>query len=465
MYRFGVNQRAFRALLLGIAVAAGCRSAALPPPEEGLVAAAPAGEAPPPPPAERPARITVQQAVEEALDANRSVLSAREAVAIAETLVIEARAAMLPNLSATGSWSWREEPPQVSDPTLPTPITVGPKEVLGIDASLSMPLFAFGEYFYAWKAARLGRGVAEAERETTESDIAEAVTAAAFDYLEAVAQIETARSNEASLARQVADAQAIFDAGRVTRDAVLEAEVELARARRQREKLESYVPIRRILLNGLLGRPTDAPTELVDAPVTTEPAPLPADVEADALARRGEIRAAQLDYEAADKYVRSAWGAALPEIRGKLGYHADDNDFSNPNNYGTALLTLELPIFRGGADAARIRRAEREREQARLRREDAITLVRTELATAIREVKETWLDIAVNQQSVGKAEESLRIQREKFNAGRATSRDVLDSSSLLTRTKFDYVRSVYSYNVAMERLRRARGLSPLPAAK
>lgn len=402
----------------------------------------------------------MQEAVLEALSANRSVLAARESARIADALRREARAALLPTVRAVGTHSRRDEAPRVDAPELGLDFTIGPQDLSSLDLEASFPVFASGRYLNAWRAARAGRDRAEADREAAESDVAAAVTAAAFDLLETAHWIEAARSNEAALARQVEDARALLAAEKVTRDALLEAEVEHARAQRQRERLESLLPIRRIALNVLLGRPTDAPTEVEDAPVTAPPALDARAFEEEALSRRPELRAADHELRRARSALRAAVGAELPELRGAASWHIDDSAFASPDDFATFLLRLEIPIFRGGAGAARIDRARREAELARLARAETEARVRREIAAAVREADEAFRDLGVAEQSVAKAEESLRIVREKFAVGRATSREVLDSTALLNTTRFDRVRAVYAYNVALRNLHRARGLDP-----
>ena len=62
-----------------------------------------------------------------------------------------------------------------------------------------------------------------------------------------------ARDNEASFLQQVKDSEALLEAGRVTRSALLEAQVIHDNAKREREKAESLVPIKRMTLNEILG--------------------------------------------------------------------------------------------------------------------------------------------------------------------------------------------------------------------
>ncbi len=451
------------ALLVAGCAAAPLRHATIPSPLDGTAPRPPHEPRPPPEPIERPARLTVHEAVLEALAANRTVLVSRHGVAVADTRAVEARAVLWPEVRAVGTHKRLSEAPGISSPELGVDFTLGPGETSAIDVEASFPIFAFGRHLYAWRAARLAHRQAEADRDAVEADAAEAVTAAAYDLLETGRQIGVARSIEAALERQIKDAASLFAAEKVTKDALLEAEVEWARARRDREKLESLLPLRRIALNTLLGRPLDAPIEIVDAPVTAPPLVDGAGV----LAARPESRHAELEVRRADAALRSAIGAELPQLRGVAAWHADDSDFSKPNDYGSLLLRLEIPLFRGGAGAARIRRARRELDVARLGRAETEARLLAAAAAARRGADEAYRDIAVAEQSVGKAEESHRILQERFTVGRATSRELLDSTALLARTRFEHVRSLYSYNVALSRLHRALGgdprLPPFPA--
>jgi outer membrane protein len=411
-------------------------------------------------PAPAKARITVQEAVAEALAHNRGVLQARLGVAIGGTYEREARSALLPNVSAQGSYSRVDKAPQAVAPELGTSFTVGPKEVWSFGLNMNFPIYGFGRYLNAFRASVLSRKGEEARRDTVESDIAAAVTAAAFDLLAGIRAVDVAISDEEAFAQQVRDSQALLDAGRVTRSALLEAQVEHDRAIRTRERLQSAIPILRMTLNTLLGRDPHAQIDVVDAPVTRPPIWQPGALEDEAVIRRAELRAARLDVAAAERDLKAAIGRELPELRGNLSYDTSDNRFSNPKDRTTLLLTLDIPVFTGGGRGARIQRARYELDVSRLALRDLEAQVRNEIASRYREADEAYRDIAVAQRSIERSEESLRIQREKFQNGRATSREVLDSTALVTEAKVAYLRALYSYNVAIQELHRARGGDP-----
>ena len=408
----------------------------------------------------RPRRLTVEQAVAEALARNRTVLQAREVAGISQTLTREARSALIPQIRGSGSYSRRDRPPRVVAEELGTTFTTGPRAVLGFDVVADFPIFGFGRHYHNYRAAVLAQRRSEADTEAAEADIAAAVTAAAFDILEARRSLEVARTTEAALDRQVKDARARLEAERVTREAVLEAEVERDQALRRREKIESSIPILRLVLNGLLGRPAESEIEVVDAPVTRAPVWDPKDLVEEALVRRPELRAAKLDLAAAERDLKATIAREFPELRGSVTYSASDNDFQSPKDVVLLGITLDIPLFTAGGRSARIRRARHDVERAALRLADLETFVRTEIAQAYRGVVESYKDIAVADRSRKKSEESLRIQRAKFNADRATSRDVLESTALLSDSSFGYVAALYNYNVALRELHRVRGADP-----
>jgi len=407
----------------------------------------------------RAPRITISDAVTEALAYNRTVKQAELFARIGVTYEKEARSAMIPQLGGTVGYRAVNEARSIQSPGLPS-IQIGVDEEWTGSLIMSFPVFAFGRHINTYRAAVLSRQQAEADSDATDSDIAAAVTAAAFDVLEAQANVDVALSSEKALWQQVEDARARYEAETVTKEAVLEAEVQHAQAKRLREKLQSSVPILVMRLNLVLGRPAHAGTEVVDDPDTREPIWKLESLEREAVTRRPELRSAELAVAAAERTVKATIGGELGEIRGRVSWDVTDNTIQQPQDQLTLFFGLDLPIFTGGARSARIRRSRYELGITQLQLRDLQTQIRTEVADAYRQVVESYRDIGVASKSRAQATESLRIQQEKFRNGRATSQEVLISTSLLTNTRADYVNAIYTYNVALRGLHRARGADP-----
>jgi len=416
---------------------------------------------------ERPTKISVHGAVLEALTYNWQILIAREQETIAKYGADEAKSFMLPSL--TGGVRYDRLATQTSavfappDSGIETTFPTSPIDQFNAEIRADFPVFASGRYLYSYRSAKLSAQGASQDRAATEMDVAELVTSAAYDLQLTIALVEVALENELAFERQVKDSRSQFDAGRVTKEAVLEAEVEHLNAVRIRERQESLVPIQAMVLNRFLGRESDAPIEIVDEPINEQPTWDEANVLETALAGRPEINSARLGLEAAEKNSKAVWGGEAPELRGSFGWTATDNDFQNPKDNGFFGLNLEIPLYRGGGSRARIRSAKRRIEQARIRLRDVEAEVHNEVSLVFREVNEEYKDIRVAERSVELQTEALRIQRRKFENGRATSRDVLTSTSVLTEAKVAAVSALYDYNVALMKLHRVRGADPRDA--
>ena len=411
----------------------------------------------------RPTVVTVEAVVDEALQANRSVLQARLDSLVGVTQQDESFSRMIPNIGWSGGFTAQDKAQGFIIPGTGA-FASSPTEVFQQNFFMEFPIYGFGRWANDYRASRLRAQQADAMREATESDIAAAVTAAAFDLLTVQRGIAVAYDQEKAFERQMRDSQALLDAGRATKDAVLDATVEFEAARRSREKLESLVPVNRMFLNQLLGRPPHDPIEVVDAPSTAAPTWRPEEVEMQALARRAEVRAARLAVAAADKDVKAAVARELPEFRGKVNWFDTDNPFI-VDQIWSFQLSLNIPIFTGGARFARMKRARYNAESARIQLRELEDQIRTEVARVYRDVVEQYRDLAVAARSIERAEESLRIQREKFNQGRATSREVLLATAQQSETKIAYVRALYAYNIALRDLHRASGADPRVAPK
>jgi outer membrane protein len=65
----------------------------------------------------------------------------------------------------------------------------------------------------------------------------------------------------------------------------------------------------------------------------------------------------------------------------------------------------------------------------------------------------------VAEKAIEQAEENFRINRERYKEQVATSTDVIDAQTLLTKTKSDYYNALSDYNIALGTLERAMGIS------
>ena len=85
---------------------------------------------------------------------------------------------------------------------------------------------------------------------------------------------------------------------------------------------------------------------------------------------------------------------------------------------------------------------------------DQITL---EIKNAYLILQETESQIIVWQKVIEQAEENFRISEERYKERVATSTEVLDAQTLLTKAKSEYANALGDYNVNYAKLQRAMG--------
>ena len=122
-----------------------------------------------------------------------------------------------------------------------------------------------------------------------------------------------------------------------------------------------------------------------------------------------------------------------------------------------ATVGLKLNLFDGYATTSRYRQA----VQNRARAEEQLMQMKSDLlleyriaANDARIAKER---IAVTETSIRQGEENLRINRDRYQEQVGTATEVLDAQTLLTQIRTDYYQAVFDFEVALARVKRARG--------
>lgn len=120
--------------------------------------------------------------------------------------------------------------------------------------------------------------------------------------------------------------------------------------------------------------------------------------------------------------------------------------------YSVIGLTLNIPIYQGGARWNKIKQAEIQVRQMELTRENLEQSVSMQVDLAVDNVKLNVRQIASASESVGQAERAHKIMKDSFRIGAASYLDLRDSELALTQTRLTYYQSIYNYLIARSEL-------------
>jgi outer membrane protein len=416
-------------------------------------------------------RISLREAVQLALQQNKSIAASQASINAAASKINQARAGMLPKLNYTESITRSNNPVFVFGSLLTqhqfaqtnfdiyTLNRPGFLDNFQSAVTLDQTLFDAGQTRKATKASELGREIAVENDLALRSQLIFTVVKSYLDVSLAeqalVAATQAVMSGEADLER----AEQVRTAGMSTDADVLSIRVQLARIRGQQIRREADLATVRAALNDALGLSFDAKPELATPLKRLQASAGSVETfETTATASRPEQRGANLATELASRQVELARSSYWPKISARGVFEADRQQFvtrGGANWLGQISLTWNL--FNGGADRARIAEASSSLLQAQAERDRLSSSLRLELRRAWEDLRAAAQQVDVAQTSVAEAEESLRITKNRFGAGMSTVTDLLRTEAALLDARTLYAAALHDQHIAAALLELASG--------
>ena len=300
-----------------------------------------------------------------------------------------------------------------------------------------------------YNGGRVGNGVRQAEatvlqsRETLRQSEQDALVAAATAYMNVLrdtALLDLQNNNVSVLEQQLKQTEDRFHVGEVTRTDVAQSQAALARGQADAFQSRSDLQNSTAVYRQVIG---DQPRNL--QPARPVEALLPRSIEAaleSALKEHPRIQAAQhgVDYAALNVTIQE--GALLPSLTAS-GTASVSREPSGYPNYQTkswsAVATLSVPLYEGGATYSAIRQAKETLGQARMQVDLQREIIRSGVVTAWGSFQTTKLTIQSYQAQVRANEIALEGVREEAKVGQRTTIDVLNAQQTLLSSRVNLV--------------------------
>ena len=410
-------------------------------------------------------RLTMEQAVDLALEKNLRVKAAGADSRVMDSMRREALAPFWPQLSANGYFNDQRMGPNVftsAGNTMARNYQVfNADQTKDANVTAMYPLFSGGRDYYGYQAAARR---AEAGREMLRGAEVDVAMQARLDYIAVLREAENLRvTNDLllSVEERLRVTRAMLDEGRSPRYYVLRDEAERANAVQMQAMAQSRAEQALVALMTTLG--LDLASSITPSD-RLEYRPVAVSVDEgvrEATQQQPEIKAAVKQREAAEAEVRAAYGNYFPQV--SLSYMYDGqwsrnrNDPSTTANGYSVGVVVTLPLFDGFMRENGVKTAKAKLDRA----VQAEGLARQQIA---RDVNQAALMLTAAQKAVeasGKgleqAEEEFRVMHERFASGRGIQVEMLDAQVTLTRARFNAVSSLAEYNNALAMWYRATG--------
>ena len=403
--------------------------------------------------------LSLTESIDMALERSIAVHSAKTGVAVSEAERKEARTSFFPTLSTTYTAMRLNDEPTSKQ----SGIQVGTRDNFSWEVEATQPLFAGGTIVNSYKISRIGVDIAREEEKVTVQDVVLDVTAAYFGILKAERILEVARQSVEQLQAHRDIAESFFEVGIIPKNDLLYAEVELASGNQGLVTAENGVQLAKAQFNMLLRRGVNAPIEVEDI-LCYQPFDMSLEnCLSAAYAKRPEIRAYEMQVDQARLSVDVARGEFYPTVglAGHYGKYGDEPGVSgSPYDHQEdwyVMAVVDWDFWQWGKTRYAVDASKGKEIQAR----DALEYLKDRIALEVKNnyltVREAEKKISVAEKAIEQAEENFRINQERYKEQVATSTDVIDAQTLLTRTKSDYYNALSDYNIAIAELERSIG--------
>lgn len=410
-----------------------------------------------------PVRVTLDEALSRAAANSHRLGELRAREAAAGSVLDERRAADLPIVSAQAGYQRTNHVDEFGF------VQNGRFQVLYPDvpdnwrARLDMqwPIYTGGRTRALEQAAFAERSASGKELESARADLRLETTRAFWALVTATESVSVVQESVRRIEAQLGDVRARFDAGFLPPNDVLTVESRVSQQRTLLIQATNQREGARAELARLMGLPVDASFELDAALVPASlarQAPTPTNLD-----QRADRQALALRVDAAEARIEAARAGSRPAVALVAGY-----DYARPNprifprkdaweDSWDLGVNVTFTLWNGGRTAANVAEARHQADAARERLAEADSHIALDVRQRRLDLESARSQVDTATSAVGSATEARRVVAERFNAGVATSTDLLDAQVDQLQAELERTRALASVKLAEARLARALG--------
>jgi len=356
----------------------------------------------------------------------------------------QARALLLPNLSAGGGYEWVNQ-----DISGSATGANGSEDFTQYDMAVrvNQPIY-HRDYWIQLEQADDTIAGAEASLASAEIDLMVRSSVAYFNVLSAADDLRTAIAEKEANARQLEQAQQRFDVGLIAITDVHESQAAYDTANAGVIVAENDLSNAWEALRAIVGEIKQPLAKLGEELKLKQPEPNDVEKWAEtALKQNYDIIAATEAAESAKKNIEIQNSGHFPtlDLYGSYGTQSSDSQYGNDRDIGVIGLELNVPIYEGGAVTSRTRQARYDYQAAVEGLDFQRRTIDRQVRNAYRGVISSISQVAARKSAMISFQSALESTQAGLEVGTRTMVDVLTVTRSLYDAERNYARSRYDY--------------------
>ena len=422
---------------------------------------------------QEPSPLTLAQAVKIALEKNPQRKAALADTKVASAGIKEARSFLLPHVAFSETVTRGNDPVYVFGSKLrERGFTTADFALNSLNSPTPFSNFStrFGgtwnlfDSFASWRALNRAESVKDAsghQLERTDQAIVFRVVDSYYGALLAKKQLDLSEQSLKTAQAILDRSKDRFESGMAVESDSLSAQVRLAARKQELIAAQNNLALARAELSTAMGVPAESDFDPAEAlaeknlpPITLE------DAEKRAIEMRPDLKQIRSQEAAQQQSVSIAKSSFGPRVNAFADWEADNPGLvtGGGGNNWLAGIEVQFDLFDGGARKAQLSQEQAMQEKVSSAREMATDGVRLEVRRAYYNVDAARQQIDVARAAIDDAQESLRINQNRYESGISTISDLLAAEEAARRSQTNYWQAIYRYHTGYANLELASGI-------
>ncbi len=356
-----------------------------------------------------------------------------------------------------------------------TPINaIGGKisEALNIDVSntaaaivsVQQPVFVGGKIVAANRMAASARKLAETQYDQEYSQVLVDIEQAYWQIVSISGKKRLAEGYADLLHQMEKDTDALIAEGFATPSDALTVKVKANEADMLLTKATNGLALAKMLLCKECGLPLDSEISLADESLDRIPVPQMSPVISDEeiYEARPEIKSLKLAEDIYARKVDIARAEMLPTVALTANYIVTNPNLLNGyqkkfGDFFTAGVVVSVPLFHGGENINKTRKAKAEAVMTRIKLDDAKEMISLQVAQLRQQETEALEKLTTAESNLRNAEENLRVATAGWNEGMIASNVVLQAQTAWLQANSEVIESGVELQMCSVNLAKAEG--------
>ncbi|MGA1868601.1 MAG: TolC family protein [bacterium] len=412
--------------------------------------------------------MTLEEAMEVAINQNPLIEKAQEALAKARLDISFARSVIRPAIGMEIGRSYNHNYSaygltdlligQSPDQYVASEITTNELSIY-----LAQPLYTQGKYGLQKEIVEIGTMIAHYNLDLMKQDVVLEVIKAYLEILKAQEIINIREQARDRLLEYLQSTKVKYEVGLVAQNIVIGAEMELSGAESDLIEAEANYKIRKENLKRTLQFSMEDDIEVKRLNIgenisfISETEKSKEQLIDYALQHRLDYLSLLQRIALSEKNVKLAYSDFLPTVNLEAAYIKEGEEFLPKEELYSIGATISLPFFEKGLRLYRVREKKNEARQLESERKSLEQMIRFEVVNAFFSLNSLLSRVKATEKQVEFATENMRITKLQFNEGAASNLDVLDAHLKLVEAATSRTTREYDLIIAQYTLKKAIG--------